>query len=198
VSCELGSPISTSINSVVLVRVFLSMLFFYYSCTIGGVDLLLHLLSSVTGLPVTKSVVKASGMGKAIGSIEKHALVVGTPNETAVKDRVQSIKDSWHASVKALKGKDTPAATNTATKRQIESPVTSPVSAKRTKVVDDSKKVSTFSSLMKKVTSSAGNVGMKSVSTAGALGNGVMDSTLSSKDADDSGEKSNGSENKGE
>jgi hypothetical protein len=156
--------------------------------------LLLHLLSSVTGLPVTKSVVKASGMGKAIGSIEKHALVVGTPNETAVKDRVQSIKDSWHASVKALKGKDV-VAINTATKRHLESPVTSPISAKRTKVVDDSKKVSSFSSLLKKVTSSAGNSGMKSVSAAGTSGNGVMDSTLSSKDAE---EKSNGSENKGE
>jgi hypothetical protein len=156
--------------------------------------LLLHLLSSITGLPVTKSVVKASGMGKAIGSIEKHSLVVGTPNETAVKDRVQSIKDSWHASVKALKGKDTPAATNTVTKRQIESPAPSPPSAKRVKVADDSKKVSSFSSLLKKVSSSAGSSGMKSTTSvsaaAGASGNGVVGS--------DPGEKSNGSENKGE
>jgi hypothetical protein len=154
--------------------------------------LLLHLLSSVTGLPVTKSVVKASGMGKAIGSIEKHSLVVGTPNEEAVKNRVQSIKDSWHASVKALKGKDTPAATTTAVKRQIESPEPSPPSAKRVKVESDSKKVSSFSSLLKKVTSSAGSSGMKSSATAGASGNGVVDGTS------DMGEKSNGSENKGE
>jgi hypothetical protein len=160
--------------------------------------LLLHLLSSVTDLPVTKSVVKASGMGKAIGSIEKHNLVVGTPNESAVKNRVQSIKDSWHASVKALKAIDTPVATNTATKRQIESPASSPSSAKRIKVVDESKKVSSFSSLLKKVSSSAGSSGMKSATSvsaaAGASGNGAVES----KDADDTGEKSNGSENKGE
>jgi hypothetical protein len=156
--------------------------------------LLLHLLSSITLLPVTKSVVKASGMGKAIGSIEKHSLVVGTPNEEAVKNRVQSIKDSWHASVKVLKGKDTPAATNTAVKRQIESPESSPASAKRVKVADDSKKVSSFSSLLKKVTSSAGNSGTKSSAAAAAWasGNGVAEST------NDLGEKSNGSENKGE
>jgi hypothetical protein len=155
--------------------------------------LLLHLLSSITELPVTKSVVKASGMGKAIGSIEKHSLVVGTPNEEAVKNRVQLIKDSWHASVKALKGKDTPAATNAAAKRQIESPEASPISAKRVKVADDSKKVSSFSSLLKKVTSSAGNSAMNSsAAAAGASGNGVVESTS------DLGEKSNGSENKGE
>jgi hypothetical protein len=163
--------------------------------------LLLHLLSSIAGLPVTKSVVKGSGMGKMIGSIEKHSLVAGTPNELAVKDRVQLIKDSWHASVKALKGKDAPEATNAAPKRQIESPAPSPSSPKRIKVVDETKKVSSFSSLMGKVYSSAGSSGVKSTASgsaaAGASGNGTITSNAAEK-VEDSGEKSNGLENKGE
>jgi hypothetical protein len=71
----------------------------------GGVDLLLHLLTNIIKLPVTKSVVKDSGMGKAIGSIEKHKICVGTPNEIGVKERVQQIKEAWNKSVKALKDK---------------------------------------------------------------------------------------------
>lgn len=71
----------------------------------GGVDLLLHLLTNITKLPVTKSVVKESGMGKAIGSVEKHSLCVNTPNEPAIKLRVKQIKDAWNKSVKALKEK---------------------------------------------------------------------------------------------
>jgi hypothetical protein len=72
------------------------------SCT-GGVDLLLQLLSNIKDLPVTKSLVKQSGMGKAIGSIEKHSICAGTPNETAIMGRVQEIKAAWNASVKARK-----------------------------------------------------------------------------------------------
>ena len=49
------------------------ILFTFFACT-GGVDLLLHLLTNITKLPVTKSVVKDSGMGKVIGSIEKHKI----------------------------------------------------------------------------------------------------------------------------
>ena len=72
---------------------------------IGGVDLLLHLLTNIIELPVTKSVVKDSGMGKAIGSIEKHPVCSGTLNETAVRERVEKIKTAWNKSVKALKEK---------------------------------------------------------------------------------------------
>jgi hypothetical protein len=72
---------------------------------IGGVDLMLHLLSNIIKLPVTKSIVKESGMGKAIGSLEKHKLFLGTPNEQNIKDRVQQIKEAWHKSVKALRDK---------------------------------------------------------------------------------------------
>jgi hypothetical protein len=44
-------------------------------------------------------------MGKAIGSIEKHKICAGTPNEHGVKERVQQIKEAWNKSVKALKDK---------------------------------------------------------------------------------------------
>lgn len=72
---------------------------------LGGVDLLLHLLTNLKDLPVTKSHVKQSGMGKAIGSIEKHPICAGTPNQAAIMDRVQGIKSAWNASVKARKEK---------------------------------------------------------------------------------------------
>lgn len=78
----------------------------YSTCILsfsGGVDFLLHLLTNITNLPVTKSVVKDSGMGKAIGSVEKHSICIGSPNETAIKERVKNIKDAWNKSVKALK-----------------------------------------------------------------------------------------------
>lgn len=69
----------------------------------GGMDLLLHLLSSIAELPVTKSTVLDSGMGKAIRDIEKHKICDGTPNEAAIKSRVQEVKDAWNASVKVNK-----------------------------------------------------------------------------------------------
>jgi hypothetical protein len=65
--------------------------------------LLLHLLSSIKDLPVTKSNVLDSGMGKAIRDIEKHKICAGTANETAIKTRVKEVKDAWNASVKANK-----------------------------------------------------------------------------------------------
>jgi hypothetical protein len=70
---------------------------------IGGVDLLLHLLSNIVHLPVTKEAVKESGMGKAIGSIEKHPICAGTPNEGVIRDRLLDVKNAWNASVKANK-----------------------------------------------------------------------------------------------
>jgi len=67
------------------------------------VDLLLHLLSNVKDLPVTTSVVKASKLGPAIGKLGKHSICKGTPNESAILERVSGIKDAWKASVKARK-----------------------------------------------------------------------------------------------
>lgn len=69
----------------------------------GSVDLLLHLLSSITDLPVTKSMVVSSGMGKAIRDIEKHKICAGSDNEEAIKKRVKAVKDAWNASVKLNK-----------------------------------------------------------------------------------------------
>lgn len=75
----------------------------YFLSFAGSVDLLLHLLSSITDLPVTKSMVVSSGMGKDIRDIEKHKICAGTANETAIKTRVKAVKDSWNASVKVNK-----------------------------------------------------------------------------------------------
>lgn len=66
---------------------------------------MLHLLSNIVALPVTKSNVKDSGMGKAIGSIEKNKICVGTPNEASIKERVTLVKSAWQKSVKLLKEK---------------------------------------------------------------------------------------------
>lgn len=79
---------------------------------IGNIDLLLHLLSNIVDLPVTKTVVKSSGMGKAIGAIEKHSACKGTPNEAAIIERVANIKEAWQKSVKARKAQAPPPASN--------------------------------------------------------------------------------------
>ncbi|KAG7346295.1 RNA recognition motif containing protein [Nitzschia inconspicua] len=124
------------------------------SGSVGGVDLLLHLLTSIAQLPVTKSIVKESGMGKAIGSVEKNRICSGTLNELPIKERVSTIKDAWNQSVKARKEK--PSArelldTRGPLKRAPENsaPVSAPI-AKKTKV-EDSKKPSSLSTLMKKM-----------------------------------------------
>mmetsp|Transcript_28174 Transcript_28174/g.79051 ORF Transcript_28174/g.79051 Transcript_28174/m.79051 type:complete len:811 (-) Transcript_28174:102-2534(-) len=131
------------------------------SGNVGGIDLLLHLLGNITKLPVTKAVVKDSGMGKAIGSVEKHRLCAGTPHEASIKTRVALIKDSWNKSVKALKGKKlasvVPTAAKVQTKRDVgnispSSAELQPASKKRRVDKDDSApKKSPFSSLMSKV-----------------------------------------------
>jgi hypothetical protein len=122
---------------------------------VGEIDLLLHLLTNITKLPVTKSVVKDSGMGKVIGSIEKHKLCAGTPNEIPLKQRVKEIKYAWNKSVKELKDKDTASSGPTQSqKREAESTSatgssSSPISKKARL---DNKQESSFSSLLKKVT----------------------------------------------
>jgi len=148
--------------------------------------LLLHLLSNIVDLPVTKSIVKDSGMGKAVGSIEKHRLVVGTPNESAIKERVQAVKDAWQASVKARKSKASSSGeSKVGTKRPSDSaPVSaSPSSAKRSKSGDDAKKPSSFSSLLKTLSGSDGSK---------AASNGTPDKAKQSSDSAGSSPKSSG------
>jgi hypothetical protein len=105
------TPISTSIDSVVSVRVFIDTFLLSPGCRWSR----LASSSSVEchWLPVTKSVVKLR-MGKAIGSIEKK--VHSTPNEEAV--RTEFSDQGLLARVRYAKGKDAPAATTTAAKRQ--------------------------------------------------------------------------------
>jgi len=134
---------------------------------IGGVDFLLHLLSSIVNLPVTKTTVKDSGMGKAIGTIEKHRICKGTPNESAITSRVHEIKEAWNASVKALKAVDpaTSEYSSNSNKRPNEES-SSPTAAKRMKSVE-TKKSSAFSSLLKKVTGSPKQDGLKDFDAKG-------------------------------
>jgi hypothetical protein len=70
---------------------------------IGSVDMLLHLLVNITNLPVTKAAIKDSGMGVTIGTIGKHEICKDTPNEHAIKEKINILKDSWNSSVKARK-----------------------------------------------------------------------------------------------
>jgi TFIIS helical bundle-like domain len=127
----------------------------------GGVDLLLHLLSNIVSLPVTKSNVKDSGMGKAIGSIEKHKMCVGTANEASIKERVVSVKSAWQKSVKSLKEKNSSVETSSelesqsmgsSSKREIDasSKIDLAPSAKKART-DDKKKSSSLLSLLNKV-----------------------------------------------
>ncbi len=67
---------------------------------VGGVDLLLHLLSSIAMLPVTKLMVTSSKLGKKVASVEKHKICVGGMNEQAIKERVSKVKEQWSASAK--------------------------------------------------------------------------------------------------
>eukprot|EP00980_Cylindrotheca_fusiformis_P004039 scaffold880_cov132-Cylindrotheca_fusiformis.AAC.35 len=113
--------------------------------SVGGVDLLLHMLTHITKLPVTKSVVKDSGMGKAINSIEKHSICAGTPNEGPIKERIKELKDSWNKSVKALKDSDA----KQGTKRETDISSAAPSPAAKKPRTDKA----SFSSLLKKVNS---------------------------------------------
>jgi hypothetical protein len=70
---------------------------------LGGVDLLLHLLGSISMLPVSKEMVTSSKLGKQLTVVEKHKICAGSMNETAIKERVSKVKEEWSASVKRLK-----------------------------------------------------------------------------------------------
>lgn len=69
----------------------------------GGMDLLLHLLSNIAPLPVTKEMVTTCRLGKAVVAVLKHKICVGSPNEKAISSRVQTVKTSWSEAVKALR-----------------------------------------------------------------------------------------------
>ncbi|GAX15482.1 hypothetical protein FisN_8Lh217 [Fistulifera solaris] len=120
--------------------------------SVGSVDFLLHLLTCIVNLPVTKNAVKESGMGKAIGTIEKHPMCKGSPNEAAISKRVQDIKEAWNASVKARKAiESTSEVSITSNKRANEEINDSQLSSKKPKVSSTTKKSSSFSTLLKKV-----------------------------------------------
>lgn len=128
-------------------------------CIPGGVDLLLHLLKNIADLPVTTSMVKDSELGKAVGSIEKHKICSGTPNEGPIKEKVAIVKERWKASVRARKIVDGPSISSpklsVAPKREAESNDAMSPTAKRVKVTDLSPQKSTsssISSLLKKMT----------------------------------------------
>ena len=70
---------------------------------VGGVDLLLHLLTNIIPLPVTKELVTVSKLGKTVSSVEKHEVCIEGANQSAIKNRIQQVKEQWSASVKALK-----------------------------------------------------------------------------------------------
>ena len=108
--------------------------------TVGGVDFLLFFLSSIAGLPVTKTQVRDSGMGKKVGSVEKHKICAGTPNESAIKARIQIVKDAWNASVKSQKDQESSPVNG---KRVLELPTIDGPAKKA--------KTDQFSALLKKV-----------------------------------------------
>lgn len=129
-------------------------------CFSGGIDLLLHMLTHITYLPVTKSVVKDSGMGKAIGSIEKHSICVGTQNEAPIKERVKELKDAWNKSVKALKESDS----KQGTKREVDSSIAAIPASKKPRT-----EKSSFSSLLKKVNTNSSPKSAKSNAASASL-----------------------------
>ncbi len=91
-------------------------------------------------------------MGKAIGTIEKHPMCKGTPNEAAISKRVQDIKEAWNASVKARKAIDSTSDVSiTSNKRASEDIHDSQSSSKKAKVSSNTKKSSSFSTLLRKV-----------------------------------------------
>ncbi|KAL7548327.1 hypothetical protein ACHAWF_011613, partial [Thalassiosira exigua] len=121
---------------------------------IGGMDLLLHLLSNIIPLPVTKEMVTSSRLGKLVSSVEKHKICVGSANEAAIMSRIKKVKEHWSASVKALKN----GTNNMSSKRSIDDHASS--SAKKAKHEGSSlsnllKKVENTNSTIKKSTMSA-------------------------------------------
>lgn len=118
---------------------------------VGGVDLLLHLLSNISKLPVSKEMVTSSKLGKQVAAVEKHKICVGGMNEKAIKDRVSKVKEDWSASVKKLKKKSISTSDKKNLKRSLEPETkTSPVLSKKTKTINTSS-TTKLSSLLQQV-----------------------------------------------
>ena len=118
--------------------------------------MLLHLLKNIADLPVTADMVKQSGLGKLVGSIEKHRICSG-PNAGNIQERVDVVKSSWKASVKAHKiaeGTSQPKMTVVSKREAPSSSDPQSPTPKRTKVTDSSPKQS-FSSLLQKLSGSS-------------------------------------------
>ncbi|KAL7542505.1 hypothetical protein ACHAXR_011836 [Thalassiosira sp. AJA248-18] len=137
-----NSTLKNLLNASVLVTI-KSWLDDILASKVGGMDLLLHLLSNIIPLPVTKQMVTTSRLGKTVSSVEKHSICVGTANEASIKSRIQQVKERWSASVKALKnGSNT--VTKAAAKRPPEEDI--PPTTKKAK-----REGSSLSNLLKKV-----------------------------------------------
>jgi len=124
---------------------------------------LLHLLSSIHHLPVTRSIVKDSGLGKKVGVLPKHKSYAGTPNESAIEERVQTIKDSWKNSVKIYKDDEAEQPSKQPEEKGKRPATDSEVSvkppSKKTKVETTKASKSSFSSLLKKASGDSTNGG---------------------------------------
>lgn len=116
---------------------------------VGGMDLLLHYINSITKLPVTKQMVTESKLGKAVATVEKHKIVINGKNQVAIKERISKFKEAWSASVRARKGDSPPAPAKRSS--QGDSPLmqSSPKRAKTSPIAAGKK--SSLSSLLKKV-----------------------------------------------
>jgi len=68
---------------------------------IGGIDLLLLILSSITYLPVTKEMIATSRVGKTIAQVEKK--FVDSPNLQVISEKISKLKEEWTSSVKRNK-----------------------------------------------------------------------------------------------
>lgn len=115
---------------------------------------MLHLLRNIADLPVTASMVKQSGLGKLVGSIEKHRVCSGS-NEGNIRENVHLVKSSWKASVKARKiaeGASQPQLSVSVVPKREAPTSNEPLSpsAKRAKVAESSPK-SSLSSLLNRM-----------------------------------------------
>jgi len=73
------------------------------SNSVGGNDLLVHLLSNIVNLPVTSDAIASSKIGKAVVGIKKHKICTSSAHEIEVKDLVNEVRDEWKSRVDKMK-----------------------------------------------------------------------------------------------
>uniref|UniRef100_A0A7S1BPG2 RRM domain-containing protein n=1 Tax=Corethron hystrix TaxID=216773 RepID=A0A7S1BPG2_9STRA len=73
------------------------------SGSVGGIDLLLHLLNNIVYLPVTSDSIASSKIGKAVVGIKKHSICTSSANESTIKDLVNDVRDEWKTLVESKK-----------------------------------------------------------------------------------------------